>query len=338
MGTTAEKLQYLNETKGMIKTAIKDKGVEIADTDTFRSYVDKIGEIPTTVVEEVIKAEKYGATIDNFLGNVDENGIYVAPSATANIVLSGATNIGEYALSKAFNYETPVESITFPDVENLTNNYSLQECFYNSSYLKSLSFPKLKEMTGKGIMNSVCYYAQKLETISFPLLEKIYTGMYGGYNFSNAFYYCTKLTSVSFPSLATITDEGVFNQAFYNCTNLVSADFSKLSYIDSSTGGFRQAFYGCSKLESVNFDSLQSVYADFQEAFKNCTSLTKISFPSLNNLGSQRFGYSSSTYMFGGCTNLTEIHFRADMQTTIESYTGYADKWGAVNATIYFDL
>ena len=47
MGTTAEKLSYLNETKQAIKTAIQDKGVAVADGDTFRSYADKITAIDT---------------------------------------------------------------------------------------------------------------------------------------------------------------------------------------------------------------------------------------------------------------------------------------------------
>lgn len=45
MGTTAEKLAYLAETKEQIKTAIESKGVEIPDGTTFRQYADKIGEI-----------------------------------------------------------------------------------------------------------------------------------------------------------------------------------------------------------------------------------------------------------------------------------------------------
>lgn len=47
MGTTAEKAQYTNETKSLIKQAIRSKGVEVADTDTFRSYVEKILAIKT---------------------------------------------------------------------------------------------------------------------------------------------------------------------------------------------------------------------------------------------------------------------------------------------------
>lgn len=45
MGDIATKLAYLNETKSLIKQAIIDKGVDIQDSDTFRSYADKIAEI-----------------------------------------------------------------------------------------------------------------------------------------------------------------------------------------------------------------------------------------------------------------------------------------------------
>lgn len=47
MGTLAEKAQYTNETKSLIKQAIRSKDVEVADTDTFRSYAGKILAIKT---------------------------------------------------------------------------------------------------------------------------------------------------------------------------------------------------------------------------------------------------------------------------------------------------
>ena len=45
MGTITEKMSYLKETKQAIRTAIEEKGVSVADTDTFRSYASKIGTI-----------------------------------------------------------------------------------------------------------------------------------------------------------------------------------------------------------------------------------------------------------------------------------------------------
>ena len=45
MGTTADKLAYLNGTKTAIKNAIVAKGVAVPDGTTFRAYAEKIGSI-----------------------------------------------------------------------------------------------------------------------------------------------------------------------------------------------------------------------------------------------------------------------------------------------------
>lgn len=45
--TLYENLEYLNETKGIIKQAIIDKGVEISADTPFREYADKISDITT---------------------------------------------------------------------------------------------------------------------------------------------------------------------------------------------------------------------------------------------------------------------------------------------------
>ena len=47
MGTTAEKLAYLNNTKTAIKDAIAAKGVEVPEGTTFRQYADLISGIST---------------------------------------------------------------------------------------------------------------------------------------------------------------------------------------------------------------------------------------------------------------------------------------------------
>lgn len=45
MAYTDLKLEYLLETKELIREAIKTKGQSISDADTFRSYADKIAAI-----------------------------------------------------------------------------------------------------------------------------------------------------------------------------------------------------------------------------------------------------------------------------------------------------
>ena len=51
MGTLADKLQYLKDTKDAIMNAIIEKGVAITSSDTFRSYADKISHISAKVKE-----------------------------------------------------------------------------------------------------------------------------------------------------------------------------------------------------------------------------------------------------------------------------------------------
>ena len=50
MGTTTEKLTYLQGTKDAIKNAIVAKGVEVPEGTTFRGYAEKVGEISGTKI------------------------------------------------------------------------------------------------------------------------------------------------------------------------------------------------------------------------------------------------------------------------------------------------
>lgn len=54
--TISDKLTYLEGTKSAIKDAIVAKGVAVSDSDTFRSYADKIGQISGGEVLDITKA------------------------------------------------------------------------------------------------------------------------------------------------------------------------------------------------------------------------------------------------------------------------------------------
>lgn len=79
MGTINEKLNYLLQTKENIKQAIKGKGVEITDSDSFRSYAEKIG---------IIKA---GGDEPKVL--IDYPSTYNLPAASATLIISNTTDI-----------------------------------------------------------------------------------------------------------------------------------------------------------------------------------------------------------------------------------------------------
>lgn len=50
MGTTSNKLNYLNQTKNLIAQAIRSKNIEVDGNATFRSYATKIRQIKAIVV------------------------------------------------------------------------------------------------------------------------------------------------------------------------------------------------------------------------------------------------------------------------------------------------
>lgn len=45
MSTTTDKLEYLDDTKELIKNGLNNLGAGITDQDTFRSYVTKINNL-----------------------------------------------------------------------------------------------------------------------------------------------------------------------------------------------------------------------------------------------------------------------------------------------------
>ena len=98
-----------------------------------------------------------------------------------------------------------------------------------------------------------------------------------------------------------------------------------VSLPNATSIGFN-AFGYCSALTAVSLPNVTSI-GDY--AFCDNLALTTISLPKATSIGDHTFSYSSA---------LTEIHFAKANQATIEALSGYSSKFGAKNATIYFDL
>ena len=64
-------------------------------------------------------------------------------------------------------------------------------------------------------------------------------------------------------------------------------------------------------------------------AFRDCSSLKEIDLPNATTVGSRAFH---------SCSSLKEIHFAAKNKEAIEALINYPNKFGATNATIYFDI
>lgn len=235
---------------------------------------------------------------------------------------------------------------TVPEVKNSANLASCVETITTGGGGGSLSgIPKALIVDGVANMysGSTTGLFDEVVTVGEKALQRLYESnknITGSVSFPKltqvdknglqyCFSYCTELTSADFSSLEVIYSSGL-GYCFQACSRLTSVNFKSLKQIISY--GLEYCFSYCTGLTSVNFDALEYVDSSgLAYAFLGCTGLTTISFPSLTTV-------YSLTNAFSQCTNITEIHFRADMETAIKKLTQYSTKFGATNATIYFDL
>lgn len=127
MGTINDKLEYLNQTKQDIKQAIINKGQNITDEDTFRSYVDKINEIQLGVLSEE-EAQSLNTNLDLILNEK-------VPELV--IDLDTGSLSGGY-IGQLFNYDKNVQigiTQSFIQTGTLPLTYPIPESAYCNTYV-----------------------------------------------------------------------------------------------------------------------------------------------------------------------------------------------------------
>ena len=177
------------------------------------------------------------------------------------------------------------------------------------AFCKSLSGVHLGAV--EQIEDFAFYHCESLcddHILAFPSCKQI-----GMFAFAHA--YIDFISDVTFPLVTTVG----YN-AFYSCTKLREVTLPACTYVQG------YAFCNCSQLVSIDLPACRTID---NYAFQGCSSLSSIDLPACRNMDSE---------VFKSCDALTEIHFAAANQATIEALSGYSSKFGATNATIYFDL
>ena len=341
MSTTADKLNYLISTKNAIKQAIIDKGVNVTDTDTFRSYATKIGEIQSGGGELPAYMSAKNFTFDGnaCTGYVGDNTLpeIIIPKSystvTSTETVAGAKVLDKENLSMSI-YD--FQSVTFSDGGTNTQTYT------STSQLQNLStdFPNdcyLVSMQGSNPFSfNFLQMASDMQMLQFPIavngqsfsdgmtaFDYIIQNNITNVNFDGDVKIITfidgddyQVTSVSGSSngsgfknyqnriilLSNLTSIG--DSAFQNCSGLTSIEIpSSVTSIGDS------AFEGCSSLASIEIPS--SVTSIGDSAFYGCSGLTSIEIPSsVTSIG---------TYAFRYCSSLESIEIPNSV-TSIERY------------------
>ena len=279
MGTTADKLNYLLETKEAIKGAIKAKGVSVADSDTFRSYADKIGEIksgsgggdtpsrPTYTGHADAEGLKAIGWTDEDIAYYQENGVnwneeddqyhLVSDDNKALYGLLDVNNISTYkdrivylpkidtsgktSMSNMFRDCYSLVAIPQLNTSNVTNMSSM---FRNCYSLASIPLLDTHNVTDMSYMFNACR-----TIVAIPQLDTAKVT-----NMTYTFSYCYALVSIPQLDTAKVTN---MSYMFNSCVSLVAIpqlDTAKLTMATDSM------FYFCYSLTTVNLKNVNKTY------------------------------------------------------------------------------
>lgn len=169
------------------------------------------------------ESSKYGCTVDNFLGNVDANGVLQKPAdTTGNIVFAGVQDVAKSALRYKFMAnENLTHSVSFPNLTAITGDYSCEYMFWACYGLVSALFPELVTISGQSACNYMFRVCSGLTSVSLPKLKTIS----GQNSCSYMFNGCESLTTVSLTALDTITGTSCCSYMFQSCTGLTDVYF-----------------------------------------------------------------------------------------------------------------
>ena len=136
MSTTLNKLEYLDETKKQIKTALNQFGAGITDETTFREYADKIDDIYDNW--EKVTAENTAITLDNtkaglmkaeLKGNTEQDGTPTPAEPVPIQVVKGSNSV---TIANSDNSQSQNYTITLPTGMELCKIGDYQDYIYKS--------------------------------------------------------------------------------------------------------------------------------------------------------------------------------------------------------------
>lgn len=324
----ADKLSYLQETKNQIKNAITEKGVSIADTDSFRSYAEKIGEIQGSITQEPEEwkpeadwwdietilendTEEYAQKIICLLSNELDDG------AAINKV-SGAT---KYKLSDGQIIEKTASSEL--DITTLFDKTKDKVCskgyktryiiFYSNDNLNPIlpdnviysifsgvtfqtkPFSEKYYLQGIKLINNTKYTASSAESMfenCRSLREVIGLNTSNVTNMYNMYRNCCSLQKVPLMDTSKVTN---MTSTFYNCYNLKEIREMETSNVTL----MGNIFYYCYSLKEITgLETSKVTYMG--NMFNNCYLLEKIAGLNTSNA-------TNIDYMFNYCYSLKEI-------------------------------
>lgn len=219
MGTTAQKLNKILETKEAIRTAINNKGGTLTTTDTFASYPSAIDNLPSGgggSLKTLLDATKStyhlfyqykGTSVNDLISYSDTSNVTKMSSMFAEC--SNLTTIPLFNTSSCttmFGMFNKCSNITTIPQFNTSNVTNMREMFYICSKLTNIQLDTINVTDMQNMFNS----CKLLLTIDITYMK------IGLTTFSDSFAYgCSSLTKFIIRNMPTIPE--LASNAFTGC-------------------------------------------------------------------------------------------------------------------------
>lgn len=211
MGTTAQKLNKILETKEAIRTAINNKGGALTTTDTFASYPSAIDSLPS--------------------GGNDWLKEFLDETKSTQFLFCGYSYyVGGWSTVwyRNLTYERLQNILSYNTTSNVTN---MQGMFY---YCVGLTTIPLIDTSSATTMSAMFNRCSNLVTI--PQLNTSNVT-----NMNSMFYYCWSLTTIDITHM-NITSTSNSSQFAYDCYSLTKLIIRNMTTIPTLNSN---AFTGC---------------------------------------------------------------------------------------------
>ena len=220
MGTTAQKLNKILETKEAIRTAINNKGGTLTTTDTFASYPSAIDSLPSgggNTLKTLLDATKStyylfanynGTSVEGLISYNDTENVTKMSNMFANC--SRLTTIPQLNTSNVTSMSSMFINCsrltTIPQL-NTSKVSNMQQMFYYCYNLTAILQLNTSNVTSMSSMFSKCY---TLTTIDITHMKITSTS-----NSSQFAYQCHSLTKLIIRNMGTIPS--LNSNAFTDC-------------------------------------------------------------------------------------------------------------------------
>ncbi len=326
MGTIVDKFEYLKQTKADIKDAIISKGVTVSDTDTFRSYGDKIRQINS----EDWKPEPDWWDIDNILENDTEDYKFkciVLLRDNLSSLIIPSTNAW---YSKIVTSDGNIYSDFSSDITHFWDKTKDKDCSlgYKTRYIMLYADSyNMSKYTNNDILSNVgidgiyvIYKSDKKEAITH--LSRKYLGMsrleaikFININFANAQESLRGYNSANLQSLEIVNCTAEACSFSFEGSPMISQktidnviNFHKNVFGYCRPTSLQTVFEGLTRLKYIKgLDT--SLCTNFNRAFngtKNLISIESLDFNSVTNWGGNPFN----------CINLINIGSVSNIKLT----------------------